>query len=128
MRCFAALSVLLVAGCQSDGARYNIEYASLSSELYIEAADGQTAQLLGGTQIGIDSQVGIGPDRVVLTPGQHWIRGNCPPPANAGEVDATGELVYIESTHGFGIGHDFEIGKAYVLRCVNGHPEISLRE
>ncbi|WP_146907636.1 hypothetical protein [Arenimonas daejeonensis] len=54
----------------------------------------------------------------------HWISGiHCPaPPVDVS--DDSDELARIESPHGFSVGHEFEIGKAYLLRCVDGYPEI----
>ncbi len=113
----------LIAGCASRGVDYNLDYAARSASLYVEAPDGSLVSPLEGATLAIDGTVALGPQALRIPPGQHWIRGvHCPAPLVDDEAD--GRLARIESPHGFGTGHLFEIGKAYLLRCVDGYPEI----
>lgn len=120
----AAASALLAVGCATSAPSHNIEFASLSSRLYVQGDDGRIVSPFGGKVIGVaDMDFVLAADAIGIPPGHHWIRGNCPPPAVIA-TNGSGELPYIESTHGFNLGHEFEIGRSYLLRCVDGHPEI----
>ena len=120
----AALAVSLACGACATPPSHNIAFEEYSATLYIEAADGTRVAPLGGDVLSIDGEVGIGPDALRLTPGRHHLGGvHCPPPETI-EADETGELSHPVASHGWPISHDFEIGKAYLLRCVDGYPEI----
>jgi hypothetical protein len=117
IRLLLICSLLTVAGCASDASRYNIDYETLSSRLYVEDNEGNLVQPLAGQLVDIDG-LGIGPRAIRLVPGKHWIRTQCPAGPDG-----------VQWTHGPPtIQHDFEIGKAYVLRCEDGYPVIRLRE
>ena len=106
--------MILIAGCASTIPTHNVDFASLSSRLFVEAPDGSLVQPLGGQIVGI-AGINIGSDSIGIPPGTHWVRTSCPP-------DPDG----IQSFHGQSVQHEFEIGKAYVLRCRGGYPEIEL--
>jgi hypothetical protein len=111
------LAVVLLGACASDGFRYNIDYESLSSRLYVEGSDGEVVEPLSGHLVDIDG-LGIGPDAIRIVPGTYWIRTQCPPAPSG-----------VQWTHGPpSIEHTFEIGKAYILSCEDGYPVIRLRE
>jgi len=104
---------LAIGGCASDSSRYNIDYESLSSSLYVENSDGQLVEPLGGKLVDIDD-VGIGRRAIRLVPGKHWIRTVCPMGPDG-----------VQWTHGQPtIEQDFRVGQAYVLRCKDGYPVI----
>ena len=109
-----AISTILIAGCASTDPTHNVDFASLSSRLFVEAPDGSLVQPLGGQIVGI-AGINIGSDSISIPPGTHWVRTSCPP-------DPDG----IQGSHGQSVQHEFEIGKAYVLRCRGGYPEIEL--
>ena len=118
MKKFALLILsVATAGCVTNPAHYNIDYASLSSRLYVEGPDGTPIEPLGGRLVDVGG-IGIGGGAIRLVPGRHWVRTVCPPGSGG-----------IQWTHGQpAIHHHFEIGKAYVLRCKNGYPSITSRE
>src|SRR6056297_910286 len=108
-------SMFLAAGCVSDRERYNIDYESLSSRLYVENPSGENIQPLSGQIVDVarvgqaihSEGVGIGPEAIRLAPGEYWIRTNCPPGPSG-----------IQVSHGPPtIKHEFEVGEAYLLRC-----------
>lgn len=111
-RIIIAASSLLLVGCAAAGSTHNVDFASLSSRLFVEAPDGSLVQPLGGQIVGI-AGINIGSESISIAPGTQWVRTSCPP-------DPDG----IQGTHGQSVQHEFVIGKAYVLRCRNGYPEI----
>ena len=111
------ITCVLLGGCASGVSRYNINYESLSSLLYVEAPDGGTVRPLSGGLVDIGG-IGIGPDAIRVVPGTYWVKTQCPPAPDG-----------VQWTHGPpSIEHEFEVGKAYVLRCEDGYPVIQLRE
>lgn len=108
--------VLILSGCASNGAQYNVDYRALSSQLYVEGPDGSMIEPLSGQIVGI-AGLNIGRDAISIVPGIHWVRTSCPPTPGA-----------LQGTHGQSVQNDFIVGKAYVLRCRNGHPVIEPHE
>jgi len=111
-RTISLLAASLLAGCASNGAQYNVDFASLSSRLYVEGPDGLPVKPLGGNVVGILG-INIGRDAIGIVPGTHWVRTSCPPDPDS-----------IVGTHGQSVEYTFEVGKAYVLRCKEGYPVI----
>ena len=109
-----AISTVLIAGCASTAPKHNVDFASLSSRLFVEAPDGSLVQPLGGQVVGI-AGINIGSESISIPPGAHWVRTSCPPNPDG-----------IQGSHGQSVQYAFEIGKAYVLRCRGGYPEIEL--
>lgn len=116
LRVILLLVASLVAGCASHWSQFNADFPSLSSQLYIEGPGGSPVEPLGGNIVGILG-VNIGTDAIGIVPGTHWVRTSCPPGPNS-----------IQGTHGQSVEHEFEAGKAYILRCQDGKPVIELFE
>jgi hypothetical protein len=111
-RIIIAVATLLLVGCAAAGATHNVDFASLSSRLFVEAPDGSLVKPLGGQVVGI-AGINIGSESIGIAPGTHWVRTSCPAGSDG-----------IQATHGQSVQHEFVIGKAYVLRCRDGYPEI----
>lgn len=111
-RTISLLAASLLAGCAPGAARCNVDFASLSSRLYVEDPDGLPVKPIGGKIVGILG-INIGSDAIGIVPGTHWVRTSCPPGPDA-----------IAGIHGQSVEHEFEVGKAYILRCRKGYPVI----
>lgn len=101
--------MVLIAGCASTSS-YNIDFEETSARLYVEGADGNTIPPFAGQIVDIDG-TGFGREAVRLVPGKHFIRHGCPT-LPSGILAASDWAPSIE--------YDFEAGKKYVLRCIDG--------